>query len=526
MLTNDKRIYVAAAGDQELCLLPRMGNRHGLVAGATGTGKTVTLQTLAEGFSSLGVPVFLTDVKGDLAGISQAGAPQGSIAARIEDLGLRDKGYANRGFPVCFWALDEGLGAPKGHPLRATVSDMGPLLLSRLLDLNDVQSGIMSLIFRIADDQGLLLLDLKDLRSMTAWVGENRRDFLQEYGQISPSSIGAIQRGLVRLEEEGADRFFGEPALHLEDLLQSDLSGRGVINILEADSLLRRPKLYASLLLWLLSELFEQLPEVGDAERPRLILMFDEAHLLFRDMPSVLLEKVEQVVRLIRSKGVGVYFITQNPTDLPSPVLGQLGNRVQHALRAFTPADRKAVRAAAQTFRANPQWDAEEAISALATGEALVSFLDAKGAPQMVEHGLILPPEGRVGPISDEERRSILAASRQAGRYDTAVDRESAYELLSARFAERQRAEDEAKRLKEEAKQAKEAEKQRREAEREALRQEREARRQARENPNLLGQVFQDVTRQARRTVTNSVGRQIGNTILRGVLGSLFGGKK
>lgn len=526
MLTNDKRIYVATAGDKELDLLPRMGNRHGLVAGATGTGKTVTLQTLAEGFSGLGTPVFVTDVKGDLAGVSQPGAPRGSIAARIEDLGLRAKGYANHGFPVCFWALDEGQGEAKGHPLRATVSEMGPLLLSRLLDLNEVQSGIMSLVFRIADDQGLLLLDLKDLRSMTAWVGENRRDFLQEYGQISPASIGAIQRGLVRLEEEGAERFFGEPALRLEDLLLTDLSGRGVINILAADTLLRRPRLYATLLLWLLSELFEQLPEVGDPERPRLILMFDEAHLLFRDMPSVLLEKVEQVVRLIRSKGVGVYFITQNPADLPASVLGQLGNRVQHALRAFTPGDRKAVRAAAQTFRPNPLWDAEDVIGTLGTGEALLSFLDAKGAPRVVERGLILPPEGRVGPVSDEERRAVLAASRLAGRYDSPVDRESAYELLSARFAERQRAEDEANRLKEEARRAKEAERQRRAAEREALRRERDARRQARENPNLLGEVLHDVTRQARRTVTNSVGREIGKTILRGILGGLFGGGK
>lgn len=525
MLTNDKRIFMAAA-ERELCLLPAMGNRHGLIAGATGTGKTVTLQTLAEGFSGLGVPVFLTDIKGDLAGVSQAGAPTGSIAARIDELGLRQKGYANHGFPVCFWDVRDGEGPAKGHPLRATISDMGPLLLSRLLQLNEIQSGIMSLIFRIADDQGLLLLDLKDLRSMTAWVGENRKDFLKDYGQISSASIGAIQRGLLRLEEEGADRFFGEPALRLEDLLLTDLNGRGMINILAADGLMRKPRTYATLLLWLLSELFEQLPEVGDPERPRLVLMFDEAHLLFTDMPSVLLEKVEQVVRLIRSKGVGVYFITQNPADLPASVLAQLGNRVQHALRAFTPADHKAVRAAARTFRPNPAWNAEDIIATLGTGEALISFLNAKGAPEIVERGLVLPPEGRVGPISDAERQAVLTASRLAGRYDTPLDRESAYELLSARFAERQRAEEDQNRQKEEARRAREEERQRREAEREALRQDRDARRQAKANSNPLGEVFHDVARQARRTVTNSVGREIGRTILRGILGGLFGGKK
>lgn len=526
MLTNDKRLYIAAAGDRELCLLPAMGNRHGLIAGATGTGKTVTLQTLAEGFSSLGVPVFLTDIKGDLAGISQPGVPAGSIAARIDELGLRRKGYVNQGFPICFWEVPGDTGPAKGHPLRAAISDMGPLLLSRLLSLNDVQSGIMSLIFRIADDQGLLLLDLKDLRSMTAWVGENRKDFLKDYGQISSASIGAIQRGLLRLEEEGADRFFGEPALRLEDLLLTDLNGRGAINILAADGLMQKPRTYATLLLWLLSELFEQLPEAGDPDRPRLVLMFDEAHLLFADMPPVLLEKVEQVVRLIRSKGVGVYFITQNPADLPATVLAQLGNRVQHALRAFTPADHKAVRAAARTFRPNPAWNAEDVIVALGTGEALVSFLDARGAPAVVERALVLPPEGRVGPISEAERQAVLTASRLAGRYDAPVDRESAYERLSARFAERQQAEEALAHQKQESQRAREEERQRRETERVARQQEREARRREKEQPNFLGDVFHDVTRQARRTVTNSVGREIGKTILRGILGGLFGGGK
>lgn len=537
MLDQNRQMLIAVTESdrpREIVLHPRMANRHGLITGATGTGKTITLQNLAETFSSLGTPVLLTDVKGDLAGISLPGQPSGSIADRVSGLKLRDRGYANQGFPVRFWdALPDPARAPQGHPLRATVSDMGPLLLARLLDLNDVQSGVLNIIFRMADDDGLLLLDFKDLRSMTAWAAENRGQIATEYGHIAPASIGAIQRALLRLEDDGADAFFGEPSLRIEDLLQTDPDGRGVINILTADRLMQKPRMYAAVLLWLLSELYEQLPETGDPERPLLALMFDEAHLLFHDMPAVLLEKVELAVRLIRSKGVGVYFITQSPSDIPESVLTQLGNRVQHALRAYTPRERKALRAAADSFRPNPALNTEEAIASLRTGEALVSFLDAEGAPAMVEKALILPPQSAPGPITRDQRHDILRRSPLSGRYDEAVDRESAYELLAARVAERQKAEqeqadaearrrEEEKRRREEAQRRKEEDRARREAER-------EARRREREQPDLMGGVFRDVGRQARRTVTNTVGREIGKTLLRGILGGLgglFGGKK
>ena len=518
MLTNDRRLYIASAEGREISLEPGMGNRHGLVAGATGTGKSVTLQNLAESFSALGVPVFLTDVKGDLAGLSQTGQPSGSIAGRIEQLDLKSKGYVNRSYPVVFWDIF----GKTGHPLRATVSGMGPLLFSRLLSLNEVQSGIMHLIFRIADDRGLLLLDLKDLRSMAAYVGDNAREFTS-YGNITSASIGTIQRGLLRLEEEGAEHFFGEPSLRLEDLFINDLSGRGTVHILASDQLMQSPRLYSTVLLWLLSELYESLPEVGDQPQPRLVLMFDEAHLIFSEAPAVLVEKMEQVVRLIRSKGVGVYFITQNPADVPDSILSQLGNRVQHALRAYTPRDQKAVRVAAQTFRPNPAFSTEEAITSLATGEALVSFLDAKGAPAMVEKALVLPPESRVGAVSPEERQAVLRDSRLAGRYDQAIDRESAYELLTQHFEQRQRAAEEAvqakeetAKAKEEARQAKEEERQRREAEREAAR-------QAKDSPTG---VLLDAGRRVTRTISTTVGREIGRSIIRGIMGGLFGGRK
>lgn len=511
MLTKDRRLYIASSEGREICLDPGMANRHGLVAGATGSGKSVTLQNLAESFSSLGVPVFLTDVKGDLAGLSQAGQPTGSIARRIEQLDLASLGYANKSYPTVFWdVFGEG-----GHPLRATVSGMGPLLFSRLLSLNEVQSGLMHLIFRIADDQGLLLLDLKDLRSMAAYVGDNGKEF-SSYGNISAASIGAIQRGLLRLEEEGAEHFFGEPSLRLEDLFLTDLEGRGLIHILSSDKLMGSPRLYSTLLLWLLSELYESLPEVGDQPRPRLALMFDEAHLIFSEAPAALLEKMEQVVRLIRSKGVGVYFITQNPADVPDSILSQLGNRVQHVLRAYTPRDQKAVRAAAQTFRANPAFSTEEAITSLATGEALVSFLDAKGAPSMVERALVLPPESRVGAITPEERRAVVQNSRLIGRYDQPVDRESAYELLTRHFQQRQQAADEAAQAKEEARRAKEEERQQREAERRAAR-------EAKDSPTGI---LLDSTKRVTRTISSTIGREIGRTIIRGVLGGLFGGRK
>ena len=413
-----------AKGKQDIFLLPHMANRHGLVAGATGTGKTVTLQTLAEGFSRIGVPVFAADVKGDLSGVSQAGGGNEKVDARIKQLGLTDHAFA--GSPVEFWDVF----GEKGHPVRTTVTEMGPLLLARLMNLNETQTGVLTLVFRVADDEGMLLLDLKDLRSLVQWAGENASEFTTEYGNISTASIGAIQRGLLMLEEQGAERLFGEPALNLADLLQTDAEGRGVINILAADKLLQSPRAYATLLLWLLSELFETLPEVGDPDKPKLVFFFDEAHLLFEDMPDALEEKIEQVVRLIRSKGVGIYFVTQNPIDVPDKVLAQLGNRVQHALRAFTPRDQKAIDKSAETFRTNPELDVAEAITELEVGEALVSLLEEKGAPGVVQRAYVVPPRGRLGPVTDAERQAVLARSLIAGHYEKAVDRESAYEML------------------------------------------------------------------------------------------------
>jgi DNA helicase HerA-like ATPase len=418
-----------AQAREPLCLLPQYANRHGLIAGATGTGKTVTLQRLAEGFSSIGVPVFMADVKGDLAGLSQPGQNSGRIKERLEQLELQD--FAFEAAPVVFW---DAFGA-QGHPVRTTVSEMGPLLLARMLNLNETQAGVLTAAFKIADDEGLLLLDLKDLRAMLTHVGENAKDYTTRYGNISSASVGAIQRGVLSLEQQGADRFFGEPALNVQDLLQTDSRGRGIVNVLAADKLMSAPKLYAILLLWLLAELFEQLPEVGDPEKPKLVFFFDEAHLLFNEAPAALLEKIEQVVRLIRSKGVGVYFVTQNPLDIPDTVLGQLGNRVQHALRAFTPRDQKAVKAAATTLRANTKLDVESAITELAVGEALVSLLDDKGRPSIVERAFVVPPGCRLGPVTPEERAAIMKASTVAGVYDQSVDRESAYEKLNARHA-------------------------------------------------------------------------------------------
>jgi DNA helicase HerA-like ATPase len=416
-----------AKSTHDLYLLPGMANRHGLVAGATGTGKTVTLQVAAEAFSRIGVPVFAADVKGDLSGISVPGTESPKLKQRIEQLKLED--FHFEGCPVTFWDVF----GEQGHPIRATVSEMGPLLLSRILNLNDTQSGVLSLVFKIADDNGLLLLDLKDLQTMLQYAGEGAKQFKNEYGNISSASIGAIQRGLATLESQGGNMFLGEPALNIDDLLQTDASGRGVVNLLAADKLLQSPQLYATFLLWLLSELFEKLPEVGDPEKPKLVFFFDEAHLLFRDQPAVLMTKIEQVVRLIRSKGVGVYFVTQNPLDVPDAVLGQLGNRVQHALRAFTPRDQKAVKAAAETFRSNPKLDVAEAITQLGVGEALISFLDGKGMPGIVDRAMVCPPRGQIGPITLEQRQNLMKSSLVAGVYDHAVDRESAYERLKGR---------------------------------------------------------------------------------------------
>jgi uncharacterized protein len=418
-----------AKGTDELYLLPGMTNRHGLVAGATGTGKTVTLQVMAEALSSIGVPVFAADVKGDLSGISQPGKSSPKFDARVKALGLGEWTFA--GCPVVFWDVF----GTHGHPVRATVSEMGPLLLSRILNLNDTQGGVLTLVFKIADDHGLLLLDMKDLQAMLQHVGEGAKEYQTQYGNISAASIGAIQRGLVALGQQGGDLFFGEPALNIEDLLQVDAKGQGVVNILAADHLLQSPQLYATFLLWLMSELFEKLPEVGDLEKPKLVFFFDEAHLLFNDLPSVLQNRIEQVVRLIRSKGVGVFFVTQNPVDVPDTVLSQLGNRVQHALRAFSPRDQKAVKAAAQTFRANPRVNVEAVITELGVGEALVSFLDEKGIPGMVERAMVCPPHSQIGPITPEQRAAIIQSSVVAGVYETAVDRESAYEMLKGKAA-------------------------------------------------------------------------------------------
>ncbi|MEF3366154.1 helicase HerA-like domain-containing protein [Methylocystis sp. 9N] len=403
-----------------------LGNRHGLIAGATGGGKTVSLQRLAEGFSNAGTAVFLADVKGDLAGLSQPGDAKPAFVARAKEIGVP---YAPDRFPVVFWDVF----GEQGHPVRATVSEMGPLLLSRLLDLNDTQEGVLNIVFKAADEQGMLLLDLKDLRAMLTHVAENAATYKAKYGNVAPASVGAIQRQLLVLETQGGENFFGEPALDIMDFLRVDRDGRGVVNILAADKLMRAPRLYATFLLWMLSELFERLPEVGDLDKPKLVFFFDEAHLLFEDAPKALLSAIEQVVRLIRSKGVGVYLVTQNPLDLPDTVLGQLGNRIQHVLRAFTPREQKAVRAAAETFRDNPKIDEADVIMHLGVGEALVSMLDAKGAPEVVERALIAPPAARVGPITPEERKAILAASALAGKYDTMFDRESAFELLQAR---------------------------------------------------------------------------------------------
>jgi DNA helicase HerA-like ATPase len=491
-------LLVAKNQKTELLLLPALANRHGLIAGATGTGKSVTLQTLAQGFSSIGVPVFMADVKGDLSGLAKAGGDNAKVAARAKNLKI-DPAYA--ACPVAFWDVY----GKNGHPVRATVSDMGPLLLARMLGLNDTQEGVLNLVFRIADDGGLLLLDSKDLRAMLQHVGENAAQFTTAYGNVSAASIGAIQRGLLALENQGAAQFFGEPMLNIADLMQTD-NGKGVVNILAAEQLMNSPKLYGSFLLWMLSELFEQLPEVGDLEKPKLVFFFDEAHLLFNDAPKALLDKIERVVRLIRSKGVGVYFVTQNPLDIPDTVLGQLGNRVQHALRAFTPRDQKAVRAAAETLRPNPKLKVERVITELEVGEALVSLLDEKGRPCVVERAYIVPPRSRVGPIGADERRKIIESSTLFGTYEKTVDRESAYEKLKGRTEEKNTS------VKEKA--------------------------GSQPAPSVLNDVLfgktgprggrqsQGILEAMAKSAARTVGSQVGREIVRGVLGSILGKRR
>ena len=423
-------LLIAKHGTIECHLLPGLANRHGLITGATGTGKTVTLQTLAENFSRIGVPVFMADVKGDLTGASQPGKIGEKLAATLKDRGLELP--TSQSCPTTLWDVF----GEQGHPVRATISDMGPLLLGRMLNLNETQLGVLNLVFKIADDSGMLLLDLKDLRAMLQYVGDNAKEFTTEYGNISAASVGAIQRGLLQIEQQGGDKFFGEPMLDIQDFMQTDTNGHGVVNILAADKLMNSPRLYATFLLWMLSELFETLPEIGDPEKPKLVFFFDEAHLLFNEAPKVLIERIELVVRLVRSKGVGVYFVTQNPLDIPDSVLAQLGNRVQHALRAFTPRDQKAVKATATTMRQKPGLDIETAITELAVGEALVSFLDAKGRPSVTERVFVLPPGSQLGPITPQQRQALMASSLVAGVYEKVVDRESAYEKLKGRTAE------------------------------------------------------------------------------------------
>lgn len=510
---------------QEIVLHSQFANRHGLIAGATGTGKTVTLKVLAESFSRIGVPVFLADAKGDVSSLAKAGESSPKFDARIKSLNIESIPFTAS--PVVFWDLF----GEQGHPIRTTVSEIGPLLLAQILNLNDTQEGVLSAVFRIADDQGLLLIDFKDLKSMISYVSEHATEFKAEYGNLSPASLGAIQRNLLALADQGGDKFFGEPALNIMDFIQTDSQGRGTINLLAADKLMNTPKLYATFLLWMLSELFEQLPEVGDLDKPKLVFFFDEAHLLFDNASPALQEKIEQVVRLIRSKGVGIYFVTQNPLDLPESVLGQLGNRVQHALRAFTPKDQKAVKITADTFRANPEFKVDQAITELAVGEALISCLDEQGTPQMVQRGWVMPPYSSFSPISLDERKTLIAQSVVAGVYEQQLDRESAFEMLQKKVAERQQqavqAEQEKAAAKEkealEKQQAKDAEafaqQQAREQQRLAQEQQKEAERAAKQREKMIHDTVGTFAKSAARSLGGSTGQKI----VRGLLGSLFG---
>ncbi|WP_226468735.1 helicase HerA-like domain-containing protein [Luteimonas panaciterrae] len=501
---------VTTADSGQVFLLPKFGNRHGLVAGATGTGKTVTLMTVAEGFSRLGVPVFMADVKGDVAGLAAAGTSNEKLQERVQQIGVAD--YKNEASPVVFWDLYGKLG----HPVRSTISEVGPTLLGRILELNDTQSGVLEIVFKLADDNGLLLLDLEDLRALLAYASENRKDISAKYGLISTQSIGAIQRALLQIEQQGGDLFFGEPALELADIMRTTTDGRGVVNILAADQLVLKPRLYSSFLLWLLSELFENLPEVGDLDKPKLVFVFDEAHLLFDDAPPALQQRIEQVVRLIRSKGVGVYFCSQFPDDVPDNILGQLGNRVQHALRAFTPRDQKAVKTAAETFVANPNLDVAKTIGQLGTGEALVSTLQDKGVPMPVEKTLIAPPRCRMGAITEAERKQVIAGSPVGGKYDQTVNRESAAEKLAARVGGAEAGDASAPA--------------------QAPARGRSAPAAQQEEEGGIGQVVKDAVFGTKRRqgmietmakqTARTVGSQVGRQILRGILGGIFGGKR
>ncbi len=492
-------ILVAKKDANEFFLLPQMANRHGVITGATGTGKTVTLQKIAEGFSQRGVPVFMADIKGDLTGVSQPGGSNQKIADRMKMLGMENVAF--EGNPVTLWDVF----GKQGHPLRATISEMGPLLLARLLQLNDTQEGVLSLAFKIADEDGLMLLDLKDLQSLLMFVGENADEFTLKYGNVSKASVGSIQRGLLQIEQQHGALFFGEPAVKLEDFIQT-IGGKGVLNLLAADELINSPKVYSTFLLWILSELFETLPEAGDLEKPKLVFFFDEAHLLFNDAPTALIDKVEQVVRLVRSKGVGVYFVTQSPADIPEKVLAQLGNRVQHALRAYTPTEQEAVKVAAKSFRTNPDLDTVKTITELGVGEVLISTLDEKGVPTMVGRAFVVPPASQIGPITAEQRAQLISSSLVAGQYEQVIDRESAFEILQAKTAVRMQEQATATAVEEAAKQEAAAAK----AERSAAR-----------APDTM---MESITKSVARSASSSIGRQIGTQIVRGVLGSIFGG--
>lgn len=499
---------------QEIVLHSEFANRHGLIAGATGTGKTVTLKVLAENFSRIGVPVFLVDAKGDVSSIAKAGCSNPKFEQRLQLLGLDQIPFAAS--PTVFWDVF----GQHGHPIRTTISEIGPLLLAQMLNLNDTQEGVLSAVFRIADDQGLLLIDFKDLKAMLSYVSDNAADLKAEYGNLSPASIGAIQRNLLALGDQGAEQFFGEPSLNILDFIQTDAQGHGYINLLAADQLMNSPKLYATFLLWMLSELFEQLPEVGDADKPKLVFFFDEAHLLFDNASPALQQKIEQVVRLIRSKGVGIYFITQNPLDLPESVLGQLGNRVQHALRAFTPKDQKAVKTAADTFRANPDFKVDQAITELAVGEALISCLDEQGTPQIVQRGWVMPPYSSFSPLSDEERQALMAQSLVAGVYEKMVDRDSAYEMLQQKVSDRLEQEQA------QAEAAQQAKQQEALAKQQAKEQERLAREQQKADEKAQrdrDKLTQDVLGTFAKSAARTLGGPTGQKLVRGLLGSLFG---
>lgn len=530
MYANEK-LWIAKS-EKPIYLLPKMANRHGLISGATGTGKTITLKVMAESFSDMGVPVFLSDIKGDLAGMCQAGIDSEGMQKRIERFGLAEANFTYKDYPTRFWDIFGN----NGHPVRTTISEMGPLLLARLLNLNDTQTGVLNIVFRVADERELLLLDLKDLKAMLSYVANNAKDFTIEYGNIAAASVGAIQRAILSLEDQGGDQFFGEPELEITDWMRTDHNGKGYINILHCVELFHSPALYSTFLLWMLSELFETLPEMGDLKKPRMVFFFDEAHLLFDDAPKVLLHKIEQVVRLIRSKGVGVYFITQSPRDIPDLILSQLGNRVQHALRAYTPAEQKVVRAAAETFRPNPAFKTEDAITQLGIGEALVSFLAEDGSPTVVERAFILPPQSRMGIVEDSVRKEVIALSDIGPKYDEPIDRESAYEVLTMKVKREQIEREEQDRLARQLKEEKERDKEERNKlafeEKERIRQQKEFERLERERikqeqsvrKTLFGTTkskYKTPIEHLADTAMNTVGREVGRQFVRGIMGML-----